>query len=186
TMIVAASLWTAGLGHTLAPILLHGLIYGAVLSVSMSLAFLGIAYLNPEIWLNDYPPDIRERFGPMSERARKQRTLAGVPVFLLLFGTIVLSAIRLARIGGDDAFFAVFLGTFTVLLVFNLADLPILDWLVFNTLRPGFVILPGTEGARGYSDYGFHFRAFLKGVAGAVVVSLLVAGATSGIGAVAA
>ena len=166
--------------------MVHGLIFGAVLSAMMGVIFLAIAYVNPEIWLNDYPPDIRERFGPMSERARKQRTLAGVPVFLLLFGTIALSAFRLARIGGDEIFFAVFFGTFTMLLVFNLVDLLILDWFVFNTLRPGFVVLPGTEGARGYGDYGFHFRAFLKGVAGALVVSLLVAGATSGISGVAA
>ena len=185
-MIVQFSFWTAGLGQTLTPVLVHGLIYGAILSVLMGVIFLGIAYFNPEIWLNDYPPDIRERFGPMSEKARRQRRLAGIPVFLLLFGTIAISTIRLTRIGADETFFAVFLGTFIVLLVFNLVDLLILDWLVFNTLKPGFVVLPGTEGARGYSDYGFHFRAFLKGVAGALVVSLLVAGVASGIGAVAA
>ena len=185
-MIVEVAPWTEGLGQPVTLVLLHGLIYGAVLSVLMGVIFLGIAYLNPEIWLNDYPPDIRERFGPMSEKARRQRTLAGIPVFLLLFGTIVLSAVRLTRIGDDETFFAVFFGTFIVLLVFNLVDLLILDWFVFNTLKPGFIVLPGTEGARGYSDYGFHFRAFLKGVAGALVVSLLVAGAASGISAFAA
>ena len=178
-MIVQFSFWTAGLVQTVTPVLLHGLIYGAILSSLMGVIFLAIAYVNPEIWLNDYPPDIRERFGPMSERARKQRTLAGVPVFLLLFVTIALSAFRLARIGDDGIFFAVFFGTFIILLVFNLVDLLILDWFVFNTLRPGFVVLPGTEGARGYSDYGFHFRAFLKGVVGALVVSFIVAGAAS-------
>jgi hypothetical protein len=185
-MIVGTSLWSAELGQIVTPVLMHGLIFGSVLSVLMGVIFLGIAYANPEIWLNDYPPDIRERFGPMGERAKRQRRLAGVPVFLLLFGTIALSALRLARIGVDENFFAVFLGTFVVLLVFNLVDLLILDWLVFNTLTPGFVVLPGTEGARGYSDYGFHFRAFLKGVAGSIVVSLIVAGAASGIGAVSA
>jgi hypothetical protein len=53
-----------------------------------------------------------------------------------------------------------------VLLVFNAVDLLILDWLVFATLRPRIVVLPGTEGAQGYGDYGFHFRAFLKGLGG--------------------
>lgn len=185
-MIVGTSLWSVELGQLVTPVLLHGLIFGAVLSLLMGVIFLGIAYANPEIWLNDYPPDIRERFGPMSERAKRQRRLAGVPVFLLLFGTITLSAFRLARIGDYEPFFTVFFGTFIVLLVFNLVDLLILDWLVFTTLTPGFVVLPGTEGARGYSDYGFHFRAFLKGVAGALVVSLLVAGAAVGVSAVAA
>ncbi len=60
-----------------------------------------------------------------------------------------------------------------VLLVFNAVDLLILDRLVFVTLRPKIVVLPGTEGAGGYGDYGFHFRAFLKGLAGSSVASLL-------------
>jgi hypothetical protein len=164
-------------------LLQHGIVYGAILSVLMGLAFIGIAYLNPETWLPEYPPDVREKFGPMSERAKRQRRLAGLPVFLLLFATIVLSAVQFAQIGGS-VFFAVFFGTFIVQLTFNAADLVILDWLIFVTLRPGFVVLPGTEGAEGYRDYGFHFRAFLKGVAGSLVASLLVAGAVSGITAV--
>jgi hypothetical protein len=70
------------------------------------------AYLNPEIWLPDYPPDIKERFGPMSERAKRQRRLADIPVFLVLMGLLVLSSIRLAQIGSESVFFSVFLGTF--------------------------------------------------------------------------
>jgi hypothetical protein len=62
----------------------YGVFYGAILSGFMCLAFVGLAYLNPEIRLSDYPPDIRGRFGPVSERAKKQRKLAGVPVYLIL------------------------------------------------------------------------------------------------------
>jgi len=61
-------------------------------------------------------------------------------------------------------------------LVFSAVDLLILDWLVFVTLRPKIVVLPGTEGAKGYGDYGFHFRAFLKGLAGSLIGSLVIAG----------
>jgi hypothetical protein len=156
-----------------------GLFYGAILSVLMGVAFVGIAFLNPEIWLPDYPPDIRERFGPMSQRAKRQRRLVGIPVFLLLLGISVVSIIRFAQIGGGSVFFAVFLGTLVMLLVFNAMDLLILDWLIFVTLRPRLIVLPGTEGSEGYRDYGFHFRAFLKGVAGSVVASLIVAGVSS-------
>jgi hypothetical protein len=35
----------------------------------------GIAYLNPEIWLKDYPPDIQDKFEPISKKARQQRRL---------------------------------------------------------------------------------------------------------------
>jgi hypothetical protein len=166
---------------SLTPLLQHGVIYGTILSVLMVLSFAGAAYLNPEIWLPDYPPDIRERFGPMSERAKRQRRLVGIPVFLLLAGVLILSSFRLAQIGSEPVFFSIFLGTFVVLLVFNAVDLLILDWLIFVTLRPKIVVLPGTEGAEGYGDYGFHFRAFLRGLAGSFVGSLVVAGIATAI-----
>jgi hypothetical protein len=162
--------------QNIALLLQHGVLYGAILSGFMGLAFVALAYVNPEIWLPDYPPDIRERFGPMSERAKKQRRLAGVPVFLLLVSMIVFAAFRSARsAGGESTFLAVFLGVFTVLLVFNVVDLVILDWLIFVTIRPRIVVLPGTEGAEGYGDYGFHFWAFLKGVVGSFAASLAIA-----------
>jgi hypothetical protein len=157
-------------------LLQHGVLYGVILSVLMVLTFVGAAYLNPEIWLPDYPPDIRARFGPMSERAKRQRRLVGIPVFLLLAVVLVLSSVRLAQIGSEAVFFSVFFGTFVLLLVFNAVDLLILDWLIFVTLRPRIVVLPGTEGAEGYGDYRFHFMAFLKGLAGSLIGSLVVAG----------
>jgi len=33
----------------------------------------------------------------------------------------------------------------------------VLDWLIFVTIQPDFVVIPGTEGLAGYKDYGFHF-----------------------------
>jgi hypothetical protein len=98
----------------------------------------------------------------ISERTKRQRRLVGIPTFLLLTGVLVLSSVRLAQIGSYSVYFSVFFGTFVVLLVFNAVDLPILDWLVFVTLRPKIVVLPGTEGAEGYGDYGFHFRRSSK------------------------
>ena len=157
-------------------LLQHGLLYGAILSVLMSIAFIGTAYLNPEIWLSDYPPDIQEKYGPMSERAKRQRKLIGIPVFLVLFGTIVFSFFRFAQLSGELTFFAAFILTFVILMVFNLVDLLVLDWLIFVTIQPRIIVLPGTEGMEGYRDYGFHFRAFLKGVVGSLIAGLIVAG----------
>ena len=163
--------------QNIAFLLQHGVLYGPILSGFMGLAFVAFAYVNPEIWLPDYLPDIRERFGPMSEGAKKQRRLAGVSVFLLLVATIIFAAGRFARIAGrESTFLAIFLGVFTVFLVFNVVDLFVPDWLIFVTIRPKIGVLPGTEGAQGYRDYGFHFRAFLKGVVGSAAASLVIAG----------
>jgi hypothetical protein len=158
----------------------HSAIYGAILSVLMLFLFIGIAYLNPEIWLKDYPPDIQDKFGSISKKAKQQRRLVAIPVFLILFGIIILSIVQLRQIsGGELTFLDIFLSTFVILQTFNVVDLLILDWLIFVTVRPSVIILPGTEGLQGYSDYGFHFRAFLKGVVGGLIVSLIVAGITS-------
>jgi hypothetical protein len=61
-------------------------------------------------------------------------------------------------------------------MVFNLVDLLVFDWLIALTIRPKFMILPGTQGSQGYHDYGFHFRGFLKGTLGGLLGSLILAG----------
>jgi tetrahydromethanopterin S-methyltransferase subunit B len=53
-------------------------------------------------------------------------------------------------------------------------DLLILDWLMFCTWTPQFVVLPGTEGMAGYKDYGLHFRGFLIGLLIVAVISAIV------------
>jgi hypothetical protein len=155
----------------------HSLVYGLMLSAVMTVSFIVIALINPEIWLKDYPPDIREKFGRMSERAKKQRTLFGIPVALLTLGIIVLAVAQLAQVmGRAPTFLEVAISFFLMLLVFNLVDLFIIDWLIFVTLRPRLIILPGTEGMKGYRDYGFHFKQSLKGLVGSTVASVIVAG----------
>lgn len=164
----------------LTQLLSHSIIYGLLFSAVMVISFILAALVNPEIWLKDYPPDIREKFGPMSARAMRQRTLMGMPVFALMIGIIVFSIAQLAQIkGSDPSFVDIFINVFVVLFVFNLVDLLVLDWLIFVTIRPRIIVLPGTEGAAGYSDYGFHLRASLKGLVGSFVASLLIAGIAS-------
>jgi hypothetical protein len=156
-----------------------GLVYGLVLSGLMSSTFVTMAYINAEMWLPDYPPDIQQRFGPMSERAKRQRKLASLPVGLFLIGTILLLLVHLANVLDRSlSFGAVFLSTATMLLLFNVVDLLVVDWLIGIRICPRFIILPGTEGAAGYHDYAFHFRAFLKGTVGCVIASLLIAGSS--------
>ena len=57
-----------------------GLLWGTVFGVVFSIAMLIIGRVNAEMILNDYPPDIREKFGPMSEKTRTQANLASLPL----------------------------------------------------------------------------------------------------------
>jgi hypothetical protein len=159
----------------LASILYHSIFYGLLLSVGLSLLIFASLHINAEMWLQDYPPDVRAKFGPMSATAKRQRAWLAVPFFLYLLGVLTFSILRLAPLLGALTYTAVFVHTFVVLFTFNLFDLLIVDWLILLTWRPQFMILPGTEGMAGYTDYRFHFLGFLKGTAGIVVASLVIA-----------
>jgi hypothetical protein len=54
--------------------------------------------------------------------------------------------------------------SWAIMLAGNVFDLLILDWLMFCTITPSFVVIKGTEGNRGYKNYRFHFVGFLKGI----------------------
>ena len=159
------------------PIITHALTYGVILSGVLFTLLLGLVRINPEIMLKDYPPDIQAKYGPMSDRSKRQRIPVAIFFVVVLFGIVVQSFMGVRTYTGDDLpFLAAFVHLFVMFSLFNLLDWLILDWLIVVTIRPRFIILPGTEGLAGYTDYGFHFRGFLIGSLITLVTSLLVAG----------
>lgn len=149
---------------------------GTLLNLSLT-TVIGLSLgLNPEIWVNDYPPDIKERFGPKSEKAKRQTWLVAIPFFFLLIGMVVRSNLALKREnGGSLPFKMAFLNVYGLFAYFWLFDLVVLDWLLFVTLKPSFVVLPGTEGMAGYDDYSFHLKAALPALPGMAIPALLIA-----------
>ena len=159
------------------PIISHALTYGFILSAVLFSLTLGLVRINPEIMLKDYPPDIQAKYGPMSDRSKRQRIPVAIFFVVVLFGIVVQSFMGVrTNISADIPFLAAFVHLFVVFSLFNLLDWLVLDWLIVVTIRPRFMILPGTEGLAGYADYGFHFRGFLIGSVITFVTSLLVAG----------
>jgi hypothetical protein len=161
---------------TLWSIVRHALAYGGVLSGISCALLLGILWINPEILLKDYPPDIQAKYGPMSRRSKRQR----IPV-AVLFGAVVLGVVAAsfvevrANSGGHIPFLTAFVHLFVMFSLFNLVDLLILDWPLV-AMRPSFIVLRGTAGLAGYRDYGFHFRGFLIGTVLVLISSVLIAG----------
>jgi hypothetical protein len=161
---------------TLWPIVRHALAYGGVLSGVSCLLLLGILWINPEIMLHDYPPDIQAKYGPMSERSKRQRIPVAVIFGAVVLGIVATSFVEVrANSGGHIPFLTAFVHLFVMFSLFNLADLLILDWPLV-AIRPSFVVLPGTDGLAGYKDYGFHFRGFLIGTVLILMISALIAG----------
>lgn len=157
------------------PVIRHALLYGVVLSAVLSALLVGLLWMNPEILLNDYPPDIRNKYGPMSDRSKRQRVPAAILIGAVALGIVTasFSAVR-ANGGGKIPFLTAFVHLFVMLSVFNVVDLLLLDWPLV-AIGPRFAVLPGTEGSAGYKDYGFHFRGFLIGAVLILVGSGLMA-----------
>jgi len=143
----------------------------------LSILFLAIlipslAY-NPRIWLQDYPKDIQRLVEPKSKTEEKQFILIGSIVMLLTL-TPLISSIVLD--GNQITFWTTFIQFYLIFTMVSLTDLIILDWLIFCIITPAFIIIPGTQGARGYKNFRFHFTGFFKGAIIYGAFSLILAG----------
>jgi hypothetical protein len=148
---------------------------GAVLSLFVSLWILFALWINPRIFLHDYPAKIQEMVPPKTKTERQLTYVFGVPLMLMLLLGPFLSTLSL-KTYGEAQYWAFWLNAAGVLWVFNIVDWLILDWLIFCTLTPRFIIIPGSEGMAEYKDYSFHFRGFLKGTAFSIIGGLIIAG----------
>ena len=153
---------------------------GALLSFTASLLIIISLRFNPRIWLQDYPPDIQNQVPPKTEREKRLSLIFGIPFLILLVAVPFASTLTLKIQNGDTvSFLQLFLNAFGVAFTFNLVDLLLLDWFMFCTITPKFIIIPGTEGMEGYKDYFYHFKASIMGTILSVVFGLAVASIVS-------
>ena len=189
-------------------ILIDGSILGGVFLVLAT----GTLYVDARICVHDYPPDILAAVDETPSLPLWATLFFGAALLMIFFGGPLLSARLLRRdLGGrlsasnltasqqkktplpdgrgsvlSDAlsFRAAFLHSFALFLFLNVVDLVIADWGLILVLQPDFVVIPGTEGMAGYSDYAHFFRQnVLNPVAwlGTTLISLLVATLSSGL-----
>jgi len=152
------------------------LVDGAILSLLASLMIVAAMAISPRLYLQDYPQDIQDRVPPKTKREKQLSLVAGLPFLLLLVAGPFWSTWRLqAATPATISFLGLWLHAFAVLLIFNLVDLLLLDWLLFCTITPGWMVIPGTAGMAGYKDYGMHFRGFLIGTTLCTVAGALIA-----------
>jgi hypothetical protein len=143
------------------------LVDGGILAVLMTTFLLGVALYNPRLFLNkgDIPRDILEAVPPKTRKEKRLSILIGVPFLMLAVGFPLYSTVGFNQgVGGDASFWLLFAHALGVLLIPFFVDLLILDWLIFCTLTPRFIVFPGTEGFAGYKDYGFHLKAHARGI----------------------
>lgn len=161
----------------LMPLLQHSLLYGAILTFLLLALFGFGAYLNPEVMLRGYPPDIKARYGAIRPATKRQRIWLSIAALIVLLGVTLLAMVRMPQVtGSEPTFWTATFSVLIMLLLFNLVDLLVLDWLLFNTIQPKFIVLPGTAGMAGYRDYGSHFKKFLHGMLLLMIISPIIAG----------
>lgn len=155
------------------------LLHGGALSLVATLFLLACLLLRPRLLLQDYPPSIQAVVPPKTAAERRLALVVGIPFLALLLFVPVWSSWTLpSHDGRAPSFGALFVNAFVVASTFNVFDWLILDWLVFCTLTPRFVVIPGTEGMPAYKDYTFHFRGFLIGTGLSLAIALLTAAIT--------
>lgn len=157
------------------------LIYGLVLSVVLTTLTVISGAIALDMFVDDYPPDIKQKYGPMSARAARLRPFIATLLFITVLVIPIIGLFSLQVEFLSVTFLSAVVFSSIAVLVFNVFDLIILDWLFFCTIQPRSMVLPGTEGMAGYRDYRFHFTGFLKGLRFNAVVGLLIAVLWSGI-----
>lgn len=154
----------------------YTLFYGLGMSLTLSLIIMGTLVLNPRLLIHRYPPEIAGRELPKTAIERKYTKLLAFPFLSILLVLPVLSVAFLKFVNeGSIDYWSATLHIFSLLTLFNLIDLFILDWLIFCFITPKFLILPGTEGMKAYKNYRFHLRGFLIGIVLSVAASALCA-----------
>lgn len=141
---------------------------------ALTISLIGMMAKNPRYMLQDYPQEIIATVQPKSNEEKKGAYYYGMPFLIILFlYPLVVGYMRKYNI--DVSFLQNWIQIFLLMFSFNIVDLFIIDWLVFCTITPNFIIIPGSEGNPAYKDYRFHFIAFLKGSAFSFLGSLLYA-----------
>jgi hypothetical protein len=151
------------------------LICGLVLSLALTILTAISGAIALDMFVDKYPPDIKEKYGRMSPRAARLRPFIAVLIFITFFVVPIIGLFTLQAQVDSVSFIPALAFSGITLLTFNIFDLIILDWFFFCTIQPRSMVLPGTEGMTAYRDYRFHFIGFLKGLGFTVVGSLLIA-----------
>ena len=132
---------------------------GLLLSVVFSATIVGTALIDPWITLENHPPAIRELVTPPDDLPVVLPVVIGLGMSVVLVWLMVRSVVALARDRGWHLGFAyAALHVWLLFQVVNLWDVVILDWLLFVTIQPAALLIPGTEGHPAYDDYLFHLK----------------------------
>lgn len=151
--------------------LIHGLIWSLMWGGTVT--FTEIKW--PQIFLHDYPKELQAVIKLPPFTNKKSAYVFQTISFLLIVAFIFWSAINTYK-ADTVGFWTIYLHIFIVCMCWNLFDLIMMDWLIFCTWQPKFIVLPGSEGHKAYKNYKFHTIGFIKGSVILTMGSFIVTG----------
>lgn len=148
-----------------------------LLTAVFTLVVMGSLYLNPRLWLQDYPAEMRAKVPPLTRREKLAQYVLTALFVLACGGALAYAGSRLLIAnGGTVSLLTAYVHIALMLNFVNLFDAVVLDYLLLARLKPRFAILPGTEGLEYlFDDLGMHWRNYLKGVMICSVLALPIA-----------
>ncbi|WJS87118.1 hypothetical protein [Paracoccus sp. TOH] len=146
------------------------LIWGGLLSAAMSALILFLLWYRPRSLLHQFPATLQARVPPKTADEKRVASLSIAVSLLLVLGLPIAVSLSLEH-GPVEAF----LHAAGMLLVLQVVDLVLLDWLLLCTITPDFVTIPGTKGAPEYKDYRHHAIGFARGMVLVLLAALLTA-----------
>ena len=156
---------------------------GAALLLGLVWSGLWMAFLYvimkrfPWEMLHDYPEDVRKASTlpePTRKQKRNAKIFSGIGSIIIFGALIAFGLLRFCeeRVG----FVTLFWFLFIIAMSWNVFDLLVMDWLLVCTVRPAWLVIPGTENCSSYNDYGHHFKGFLIGCIYTTLMALIFAG----------
>lgn len=154
-------------------ILLNSLFYAIV---GNGYLLLLMYFFNPRIWgYQDYPEKIKEKIEPQTRKERAIAGLVSIPWIIIVFGFPLYSTFLFkSQQGNEIEFFLAFLNIFSMVALFFLGDLIILDWLIISKWTPDFVIIKGSV-KEDYKDFSHHYRGHAKASIPLVLICAIMA-----------
>ena len=110
---------------------------------------------------------------PKTSVEKKLTKFLLLPIYLMILpGLSIASTWYIHQMTGTDiSFLGAFQHIYVIWFIVHLWDFLVIDGVSMLMINPYHPPIPGTEGAKGWKDYGFHFRSLVR----AMVMSLLFA-----------
>jgi len=129
----------------------------------------------PHVFLHDYPEELQKVIQLPQLKNKKAAYTFETIATILIAAFIFWSGIYTYH-SNPVSYWIILCHIFIVCMSWNVFDLIVMDWIIFCTWQPKYIVLPGSEGNKAYKDYKFHFVGFLKGSVISIIGSIVIAG----------